>query len=254
MRQLGFAAIVCAAVGLAASGAQTQQPPPAQTAPAPTPGSPGTPATSTADPYAGNAAPGATQFPLAAPAGKDSNASMAAPPGAHNQGPFDPATWKYGPAFNAAGRRQDLESGEAEADAGRQGDGRHALQRHRSGDLLRDGERRLRLHLDRDAARPARLAGGRAHVAHLSAREGRSGRARRLHRRARNPACARRRRARHRRADRGHRRPRRSRGARTGPTSRRSGGAATAAARRSTRRCGAAFPADTATRSTTTSC
>jgi len=101
MRQLGFAAIVCAAVGLAASGAQTQQPPPAQTAPAPTPGSPGTPATSTADPYAGNAAPGATQFPLAAPAGKDSNAIMAAPPDAQNQGPFDPATWKYGPAFTA---------------------------------------------------------------------------------------------------------------------------------------------------------
>ena len=44
------------------------------------------------------------------------------------------------------------------------------------------------------------------------------------------------------------------RGARTGPTSRRSAGAATAAARRSTRRCGAACPAATATRSTTTSC
>ena len=86
MRQLGFAAIVCAAVGLAASGAQTQQPPPAQTAPAPTPGSPGTPATPTADPYANNAAPGATQFPLAAPAGKDSNARTAAPPGAVESG------------------------------------------------------------------------------------------------------------------------------------------------------------------------
>ena len=41
-----------------------------------------------------------TQFPLAAPAGKDSNARGAAPAGAVNQGPFDPATWKYGPAFN----------------------------------------------------------------------------------------------------------------------------------------------------------
>jgi 2-keto-3-deoxy-L-rhamnonate aldolase RhmA len=42
-----------------------------------------------------------TQFPLAAPAGKDSNARTTAPAGAANQGPFDPATWKYGTAFNA---------------------------------------------------------------------------------------------------------------------------------------------------------
>ena len=54
-----------------------------------------------ADPYAGNAAPGTTAFPLAAPAGKDSNAKNVPPPGSVNQGPFDPATWKYGPAFNA---------------------------------------------------------------------------------------------------------------------------------------------------------
>src|SRR2546428_2308308 len=53
----------------------------------------------TADPYANNAAPGATQFPLAAPAGKDSNARTIAPAGAVNQGPFDPSSWKYGPAF-----------------------------------------------------------------------------------------------------------------------------------------------------------
>src|SRR5262245_18595921 len=66
----------------AAQGAQTQAP-------------------STADPYANNAAPGATQFPLAAPAGKDSNAKGVAPAGAVNQGAFDPATWKYGTAFNA---------------------------------------------------------------------------------------------------------------------------------------------------------
>jgi len=55
----------------------------------------------TADPYATNAAPGTTTFPLAAPAGSDSNARTAAPAGAVNQGPFDPATWKYGPAFAA---------------------------------------------------------------------------------------------------------------------------------------------------------
>ena len=53
-----------------------------------------------ADPYANNAAPGATAFPLAAPAGKDSGARTTAPAGAVNQGPFDPATWKYGTAFD----------------------------------------------------------------------------------------------------------------------------------------------------------
>jgi 2-keto-3-deoxy-L-rhamnonate aldolase RhmA len=39
-------------------------------------------------------------FPLAAPAGKDSNARQAAPPGAANQGPFNESAWKCGPAFN----------------------------------------------------------------------------------------------------------------------------------------------------------
>src|SRR5206468_5330677 len=52
-------------------------------------------------PYANNAAPGTTQFPLAAPAGKDSNARVVGPPNAVNSGPFDPATWKDGAAFNA---------------------------------------------------------------------------------------------------------------------------------------------------------
>ena len=52
------------------------------------------------DPYANNAAAGTTNFPLAAPAGKDSNARMQALPGAINQGAVTPGTWKYGPAFN----------------------------------------------------------------------------------------------------------------------------------------------------------
>jgi 2-keto-3-deoxy-L-rhamnonate aldolase RhmA len=38
--------------------------------------------------------------PLSAPAGKDSGAVRTALPNGVNQGPFDPATWKYGPAFN----------------------------------------------------------------------------------------------------------------------------------------------------------
>ena len=86
MRHLLAAIVVCGVV-VAAFAAQTQTP----TAPPP----------STADPYANNPAAGTTNFPFAAPAGRDSNAKMTAPTGAVNQGPFDPATWKYGSAFSA---------------------------------------------------------------------------------------------------------------------------------------------------------
>ena len=86
MRPLVFASAVCAALSIATlaaqtQGGQTQNPP-------------------SADPYATNPDAGRTQFPLAAPAGTDSDSRTVAPPGAVNQGPFDPATWKYGPAFN----------------------------------------------------------------------------------------------------------------------------------------------------------
>src|SRR5262245_53925961 len=91
MKHLALFATVVTAVAIAAFGFQAQNRPP-QTQQTPTPN---------ADPYANNAAPGTLTFPLAAPAGKDSNAFNTAPPGAVNQGPFDPATWKYGPAFNA---------------------------------------------------------------------------------------------------------------------------------------------------------
>src|SRR5213593_4684200 len=91
MRRMFFLAIAAVIFAAAAFGFQNRG---AQG------GQPGQPAP-TADPYANNAAPGATQFPLAAAAGKDSNARQVAPTGAVNQGPFDPATWKYGSAFNA---------------------------------------------------------------------------------------------------------------------------------------------------------
>src|SRR6266851_1182719 len=65
-----------------------------------TPQPAGQPPRPTADPYANNADAGKTQFPLAAPAGKDSGAITIAPPGAVNQGTLDPAKWKYGPVFN----------------------------------------------------------------------------------------------------------------------------------------------------------
>jgi 2-keto-3-deoxy-L-rhamnonate aldolase RhmA len=75
-----------------ASGAQAPAPSP-QTA------KPQTPAP-TADPYAGNAAPGSSNFPLAAAAGVDSKAKDTAPPFATNSGPFNAGTWKYGTAFD----------------------------------------------------------------------------------------------------------------------------------------------------------
>ncbi len=57
----------------------------------------------TADPYANNPDAGKMQFPLAAPKGKDTGAIKNALPGGVNQGPVDPATWKYGPNYDVPG-------------------------------------------------------------------------------------------------------------------------------------------------------
>src|SRR5438552_11264708 len=95
MKQLLFVFALCALLAVVAFGFQAQNQPaqPGQR------GQRGQPAPN-AHPCANNAAPGATAFPRAAPAGKDSNAFMVAPAGAVNTGPFDPATWKYGSAFD----------------------------------------------------------------------------------------------------------------------------------------------------------
>jgi 2-keto-3-deoxy-L-rhamnonate aldolase RhmA len=93
VKKILLSAAACAALAIGTFGAQVASPPP-QTTPPPKADAP------KADPYANNAAPGALQFPLAAPAGRDSHALMTAPEGAVNQGPFDPSTWKYGPAFD----------------------------------------------------------------------------------------------------------------------------------------------------------
>src|SRR5262245_5246859 len=94
-------ALVCVAFGFQAQqGQQGQQNRQAQPAAGPPAAGARGAAAPGADPYLNNAAPGATQFPLAAPAGKDSNARQIAPSGALNQGPFDPGTWKFGTAFN----------------------------------------------------------------------------------------------------------------------------------------------------------
>src|SRR2546427_2524161 len=87
MKQFFFVAAASAALVLAAFGFQAQNRPQQ--------------ATPNADPYANNAAPGTTQFPLAAPAGKDSGAIDRPLPSGVNQGRIDEKTWKYGHAFDA---------------------------------------------------------------------------------------------------------------------------------------------------------
>ncbi|MCC7007652.1 MAG: hypothetical protein IT184_02440 [Acidobacteria bacterium] len=86
--------LLCLAAGAAMPAAQAPAP-----APAPAQAPPSGAGQPSIDPYANNPNAGTLTFPLAAPAGADSKALTSAPPGAVNQGPFDPATWKYGPAF-----------------------------------------------------------------------------------------------------------------------------------------------------------
>lgn len=88
MKRLLFAVALSAVPGMVVFQVQGQNPPARGQAPAPT-----------ADPYANNPEAGKQRFPLAAPAGKDSGAIKTPLPGAVNQGPVDPATWKYGPQF-----------------------------------------------------------------------------------------------------------------------------------------------------------
>ena len=89
MKKTFLIASLFACMGLTISHAQAQNAAAAQ------------PPKPNADPYANNADPGKLQFPLAAPAGKDSGAMTNALPGAANVGTFNADAWKYGPAFNA---------------------------------------------------------------------------------------------------------------------------------------------------------
>ena len=88
MRRALLMLALSAGVGFVLFEAHGQQPPAAQ------------PPKPNADPYANNPDAGKLQFPLAAPAGKDSGAMKTAPPNAANVGPFDASTWKYGTAWN----------------------------------------------------------------------------------------------------------------------------------------------------------
>ena len=100
MRKPLLLSVITVALAVVVFAAQAQNPP-AQNAPAQNPpqgqgqaqGQPPARGRAGADPYVNNAAPGTLTFPLAAPAGKDSNARTVAPIGAINQGLFNPATW-----------------------------------------------------------------------------------------------------------------------------------------------------------------
>ena len=89
MKHVLLAIAVSGAIGTLGLYAQAQNPPARTQTPAPT-----------ADPYANNPEAGKLQFPLAAPAGKDSNAKNVPLPGSVNQGAFDIKTWKYGTQFD----------------------------------------------------------------------------------------------------------------------------------------------------------
>jgi 2-keto-3-deoxy-L-rhamnonate aldolase RhmA len=90
VKRLTFAVALSAALAIVTFQAQGQNAPARGQGPAPT-----------ADPYANNPDAGKQQFPLAAPAGKDSGAKQTPPAGSANSGPFDVAGWKYGPQFKA---------------------------------------------------------------------------------------------------------------------------------------------------------
>ena len=98
-KRLLVAAAVWTAAAIPAFGAADQNAP-APSAATSNPPAQNTPPAPTADPYANNPGPATQAFPLAAPAGADSRAGTVSPTGAVNQGPFDPASWKYGPAFD----------------------------------------------------------------------------------------------------------------------------------------------------------
>ena len=85
------------------------------------------------------AAPAA--FPLAAPAGVDSRAIDDGAGQCRQHRSLRSGDVEIRHGIQSAAGREDLESREAQDAAGRQGDRRHAVQRHRSGHLLRDGRR-----------------------------------------------------------------------------------------------------------------
>ena len=206
-----------------------------------------------ADPYANNPDAGRLQFPLAAPAGKDTGAITKALPGGVNQGMIDPATWKYGPAFDPPPNSDIWNPVKLKMMRGEKVTGgtvfsstdpaTYCAMANAGYDFIWTEMQ----HSSRDWEAVARMWRSCPHakavpgvrVAYADEREIQHARS--------TPALSR---SSSRRWTRWKTRSRRA----TGRTSRRSAGAATAADRRSTRRCGAASRAATATRSMTTWC
>src|SRR5258705_12730830 len=106
MKRLLFLVVACAALAIAAFAAQTSQ----------------TPAPS-ADPYANNARPGTTQFPLAAPAGEERPARGVAPPRAIHQSPLKAADLEDRGAVGPPPGAKNLESGQLQKMRREEGDG-----------------------------------------------------------------------------------------------------------------------------------
>ena len=86
--------VVAIVVGIVGALVQAQNPPQGQT-PRPATQTPPNPQNQATEDFAAPAS-----FPLAAPAGVDSRSLTTPPANAVNTGPVDPATWKYGTAFN----------------------------------------------------------------------------------------------------------------------------------------------------------
>ena len=135
--------VACAVFALAAWAAQTQN---AQTQNAPSQNAAQgaqTQAPSTADPYANNAAPGATQFPSGRAGRQRQQRQGRGPVRGGESGPVRSGHVEIRARIQCAGWCTGLESGEAQDDARRQGDRRDAFQRYGSCHVLRDGECRL---------------------------------------------------------------------------------------------------------------
>jgi hypothetical protein len=92
------------------------------------------------------------KFPLAAPAGVDSGAELKAPSGAANQGAFDMNKWKYGPVWDAPAGSKIWNPVKIKMMQGGKVTGGTVFYAKDGQDLLRHGQCRLRLHLDRTSA------------------------------------------------------------------------------------------------------
>ncbi len=198
MKSSRLLSVVGAVISSAPASADAQ-------APAQTPGAGQQPAYAVASPP--------VTSPLSAPAGKDSGAIRTALPNGVNQGPFDPATWKYGPAFNAPAGAKIWNPVKAKMMAGQKVSGGtlfNVTDPTVYCSLANAGYDFIWTEMQHSSVTWDQVG---QDVGRVPLRSGGAGRARRLHQREGDPARARQRRAGRRRADRryrrrGHRGPR----------------------------------------------